>query len=67
MKLLEVAKMNFGTSEEKSMIEEIDIPTDIDWQMLGKSKFFILNAALFFHVSTTLYSAVVLKNQKQVS
>ncbi|CAA2972811.1 solute carrier family 25 member 44-like [Olea europaea var. sylvestris] len=59
--------MNLGTSEEESTAEEIDVPEDIDWQMLDKSKFFVLGAALFSGVSASLYPAVVLKTRQQVA
>ncbi|KFK26394.1 hypothetical protein AALP_AA8G242900 [Arabis alpina] len=42
-------------------------PKDIDWQMLDKSKFFFLGAALFSGVSTALYPIIVLKTRQQVS
>lgn len=59
-------KMNLSTAEEESE-QEIHIPADIDWQMLDKSKFFFLGAALFSGVSATLYPAVLLKTRQQVS
>ncbi|KAL2539112.1 Mitochondrial substrate carrier family protein [Abeliophyllum distichum] len=59
--------MNLGTAEEESTAEEIDIPPDIDWQMLDKSKFFFLGAAMFSGVSASLYPAVVLKTRQQVA
>eukprot|EP00249_Psilotum_nudum_P019060 c27081_g1_i1 orf=1005-2006(+) len=46
---------------------EIQLPADIDWPMLDKSKFFLLGAALFSGVSATLYPVVVLKTRQQVS
>ncbi|XP_047939722.1 solute carrier family 25 member 44-like [Salvia hispanica] len=45
---------------------EIHLPADIDWEMLDKSKFFFLGAALFSGVSGTLYPIVVLKTRQQV-
>lgn len=42
-------------------------PEEIDWQMLDKSKFFILGAGLFSCVSATLYPVVVLKTRQQIS
>ncbi|KAG8375724.1 hypothetical protein BUALT_Bualt10G0130200 [Buddleja alternifolia] len=45
---------------------EIHLPADIDWEMLDKSKFFFLGAALFSCVSGTLYPIVVLKTRQQV-
>lgn len=58
--------MNFNAAEDESA-QEIHIPADIDWQMLDKSRFFVLGAALFSGVSGTLYPAVVLKTQQQVA
>lgn len=60
-----VARMSLGTAEEKTK-EEIHIPADINWEMLDKSKFFILGAGLFSGVSAALYPAVVLKTRQQV-
>ncbi|WZZ05918.1 hypothetical protein YC2023_091839 [Brassica napus] len=57
--------MNFGTSEEEST-QEIHIPADINWEMLDKSKFFVLGAALFSGVSGALYPAVLMKTRQQV-
>ncbi|KAK1418328.1 hypothetical protein QVD17_27471 [Tagetes erecta] len=45
---------------------EIHLPADVDWEMLDKSKFFFLGAALFSGVSGTLYPTVVLKTRQQV-
>ncbi|KAA8540257.1 hypothetical protein F0562_024180 [Nyssa sinensis] len=58
--------MNLSTAEEDSA-QEIHIPADIDWQMLDKSKFFFLGAALFSGVSATLYPVVVLKTRQQIA
>lgn len=58
--------MNLTTAEEESA-QEIHIPAEIDWQMLDKSKFFFLGAALFSGVSATLYPVVVLKTRQQVA
>ncbi|KAK3030906.1 hypothetical protein RJ639_036644 [Escallonia herrerae] len=58
--------MSLGTAEDDSA-QEIHIPADIDWQMLDKSKFFFLGAALFSGVSGTLYPIVVLKTRQQVA
>ncbi|KAA0059413.1 solute carrier family 25 member 44 [Cucumis melo var. makuwa] len=58
--------MNLGAAEEESP-QEIHIPAEIDWQMLDKSKFFFLGAALFSGVSASLYPMVVLKTRQQVS
>ncbi|KAJ0256383.1 Uncharacterized protein HA466_0093510 [Hirschfeldia incana] len=57
--------MNLGTSEEEST-QEIHIPADINWEMLDKSKFFVLGAALFSGVSGALYPAVLMKTRQQV-
>ncbi|KNA04222.1 hypothetical protein SOVF_201690 [Spinacia oleracea] len=57
--------MSLGTAEEETK-EEIHIPADINWEMLDKSKFFILGAGLFSGVSAALYPAVVLKTRQQV-
>ncbi|KAI3715324.1 hypothetical protein L6452_22303 [Arctium lappa] len=57
--------MSLGAAEDDSGTE-IHLPADIDWQMLDKSKFFFLGAALFSGVSGMLYPIVVLKTRKQV-
>ncbi|KAK9050859.1 hypothetical protein SSX86_030172 [Deinandra increscens subsp. villosa] len=57
--------MSLGTAEDDSGTE-IHVPADIDWEMLDKSKFFFLGAALFSGVSGMLYPIVVLKTRKQV-
>ncbi|XP_068659465.1 uncharacterized protein [Aristolochia californica] len=54
-------------SAEEDSASEIHLPADIDWQMLDKSKFFFLGAALFSGVSATLYPVVVLKTRQQIS
>ncbi|GKV09918.1 hypothetical protein SLEP1_g21350 [Rubroshorea leprosula] len=58
--------MNLGTAEEEPE-QEIHIPAEIDWEMLDKSKFFILGAALFSGVSGALYPVVVVKTRQQVA
>ncbi|KAM7471846.1 hypothetical protein LguiA_010029 [Lonicera macranthoides] len=58
--------MSLSAAEEDSA-QEVHLPADIDWQMLDKSKFFLLGAALFSGVSATLYPAVVLKTRQQVA
>nr|GEY77262.1 solute carrier family 25 member 44-like [Tanacetum cinerariifolium] len=63
--LRKVAKMSLGVAEDDSRTE-IHLPADIDWEMLDKSKFFFLGAALFSGVSGTLYPTVVLKTRQQV-
>ncbi|KAI3803222.1 hypothetical protein L1987_31372 [Smallanthus sonchifolius] len=57
--------MSLGAAEDDSG-SEIRLPADIDWEMLDKSKFFFLGAALFSGVSGMLYPIVVLKTRKQV-
>ncbi|KAK9274175.1 hypothetical protein L1049_018989 [Liquidambar formosana] len=60
--------MNLRAAEDESTAAaEIHIPAEIDWQMLDKSKFFFLGAALFSGVSAALYPIVVLKTRQQVS
>ncbi|KAL8458643.1 hypothetical protein ACS0TY_036241 [Phlomoides rotata] len=59
--------MSLSAAEEEQTAQEIHIPADIDWQMLDKSKFFILGAALFSGVSAALYPMVVLKTRQQVA
>ncbi|KAK4781145.1 hypothetical protein SAY87_017251 [Trapa incisa] len=58
--------MNLSAAEEEPE-QEIHIPADIDWQMLDKSKFFFLGAALFSGVSAALYPVVLLKTRQQVA
>ncbi|KAJ8535833.1 hypothetical protein K7X08_034234 [Anisodus acutangulus] len=58
--------MSLGAAEEESS-QEIQLPADIDWKMLDKSKFFFLGAALFSGVSASLYPVVVLKTRQQVA
>ncbi|ERN11185.1 hypothetical protein AMTRI_Chr04g180600 [Amborella trichopoda] len=58
--------MSLRTAEEESATE-IHLPADVDWQMLDKSRFFFLGAALFSGVSAALYPIVVLKTRQQVS
>ncbi|KAJ1440688.1 Mitochondrial substrate/solute carrier [Sesbania bispinosa] len=45
--------MSVSVAEEESG-QEVHVPAEIDWQMLDKSKFFFLGAALFSGVSATL-------------
>ncbi|XP_076884210.1 uncharacterized protein LOC143533255 [Bidens hawaiensis] len=42
------------------------LPDDIHWEMLDKSKFFFLGAAMFSGVSSMLYPMAVLKTRQQV-
>ncbi|XP_042507400.1 solute carrier family 25 member 44-like [Macadamia integrifolia] len=59
--------MSLSAAAEEDSAPEIHLPSDIDWKMLDKSKFFFLGAALFSGVSATLYPVVVLKTRQQVS
>lgn len=59
-----------GEVEEESppaASAEIQLPAEIDWEMLDKWRFFVLGAALFSGVSFVLYPAVVLKTRLQCS
>lgn len=60
-----MAKISLRAAEDDSA-SEIHLPADIDWDMLDKSKFFFLGAALFSGVSGTLYPIVLLKTRQQV-
>ncbi|GKB18672.1 solute carrier family 25 member 44-like protein [Tanacetum coccineum] len=57
--------MSLRVAEDDSLIE-INLPADINWDMLDKTKFFYLGAALFLGVSSMLYLVVVLKTRQQV-
>ncbi|XP_009764143.1 uncharacterized protein [Nicotiana sylvestris] len=57
--------MSLSAAEDDSATE-IHLPADINWEMLDKSKFFFLGAALFSGVSAALYPIVVLKTRQQV-
>ncbi|KAL8152309.1 hypothetical protein V2J09_010069 [Rumex salicifolius] len=54
-------------AREQSNHGDFKLPAEIDWNMLDKSRFFVLGAALFSAVSGALYPAVVLKTRQQVS
>lgn len=56
-----------ATTSSSSSSSQVHMSNDIDWQMLDKSRFFFLGAALFSGVSTALYPIVVLKTRQQVS
>ncbi|KAI3997502.1 hypothetical protein MKX01_008109 [Papaver californicum] len=58
--------MSLRRAEERDS-GKIHIPTDVNWDMLDKSKFFILGAGLFSGVSFILYPVVVLKTRQQIS
>ncbi|KAJ8756100.1 hypothetical protein K2173_024647 [Erythroxylum novogranatense] len=64
---LSTAATATAAEEEDESQQEIHIPADINWEMLDKSKFFFLGAALFSGVSATLYPVVVLKTRQQVA
>lgn len=55
--------MSLGVKQEDAP----SIAADIDWEMLDKSKFFVLGAALFSGVSSALYPFIVLKTRQQIS
>eukprot|EP00249_Psilotum_nudum_P002003 c1481_g1_i1 orf=1-435(-) len=57
-------RMHLKASDENSA--NFQIPDDIDWHMLDKSKFFVLGVALFSGISATFYPVVVLKTRQQV-
>lgn len=56
-----------GDEEPADQAAEICLPADINWQMLDKSRFFLLGAGLFSGVSAALYPIVVLKTRLQIS
>ncbi|EPS74614.1 hypothetical protein M569_00141, partial [Genlisea aurea] len=58
--------MSLSAAEDDSA-PEIHLPADVDWEMLDKSKFFFLGAALFSGVSGLLYPIVVMKTRQQVT
>ncbi|MCO5600224.1 hypothetical protein L7F22_054334 [Adiantum nelumboides] len=58
--------MSFQSSNQRAS-RDLYLPADVHWDMLDKSKFFILGAALFSGVSATLYPVMVLKTRQQVS
>ncbi|XP_078441100.1 mitochondrial substrate carrier family protein [Wolffia australiana] len=59
--------MSLAEDEQAAQTAEIRLPADIDWQMLDKSRFFLLGAGLFSGVSATLYPIVVLKTRLQIA
>lgn len=60
--------MSLSQTEDDSISEaHVQVPAEIDWHMLDKSKFFFLGAALFSALSAALYPVVVLKTRQQVS
>lgn len=59
--------MNLSSVEDESGAQEVHLPAEVHWEMLDKSKFFVLGAALFSGVSAALYPAVVLKTRQQVA
>ncbi|KAL6144499.1 PREDICTED: solute carrier family 25 member 44 [Fragaria vesca subsp. vesca] len=59
--------MNLRAAENESAKKEFHIPAEVDWEMLDKSKFFVLGAVMFSGVSASLYPVVVLKTRQQVA
>ncbi|CAL4916536.1 unnamed protein product [Urochloa decumbens] len=63
--------MSFSATRvaEHGGVEEAarSMPAEVSWEMLDKSRFFVLGAALFSGVSAALYPAVVLKTHLQVA
>ena len=66
--------MSFGAVAEEirrrrsTAAEEIwRLPAEVNWEMLDKSWFFVLGAALFLGVFAVLYPAVVVKTHLQVA
>lgn len=55
------------TDDSDEPSPSLQLPAEIDWERLDKSRFFFLGAALFSAVSTALYPAVVLKTRLQVA
>lgn len=63
----EIACMRGGEGGAGAATETAgSIPAEVSWEMLDKSRFFVLGAALFSGVSAALYPAVVLKTHLQV-
>ncbi|KAF3319984.1 solute carrier family 25 member 44-like protein [Carex littledalei] len=63
----EIACMRGGGEGGASAPETAgSLPAEVSWEMLDKSRFFVLGAALFSGVSAALYPAVVLKTHLQV-
>ncbi|KAG8073671.1 hypothetical protein GUJ93_ZPchr0006g45094 [Zizania palustris] len=57
-----------GAAAAAAAAEEIRrLPAEVNWEMLDKSRFFVLGAALFSGVSAALYPAVVVKTLLQVA
>ncbi|XP_051183148.1 uncharacterized protein [Lolium perenne] len=60
-----------GMEEERCAAAAADeirrLPAEVNWEMLDKSRFFVLGAALFSGVSAALYPAVVVKTHLQVA
>ena len=57
-----------GAAAAAAAAEEIRrLPAEVNWEMLDKSRFFVLGAALFSGVSAALYPAVVVKTHLQVA
>lgn len=57
-----------GAAAAAAAADEIRrLPAEVNWEMLDKSRFFVLGAALFSGVSAALYPAVVVKTHLQVA
>ncbi|PNT64691.1 hypothetical protein BRADI_4g31560v3 [Brachypodium distachyon] len=56
-----------AAAEQAGSSQELQLPADINWDRLDKSRFFFLGAGLFSAVSAALYPAVVLKTRLQVA
>lgn len=65
--LLAEIDMSLRSTDQSASKRGLHLPADVHWDMLDKSKFFVLGAALFSGVSTTLYPVMVLKTRQQVS
>ena len=57
-----------GAAAAAAAAEEIRrLPAEVNWEMLDKSRFFVLSPALFSGVSAALYPTVVVKTHLQVA
>ncbi|KAF3336571.1 solute carrier family 25 member 44 [Carex littledalei] len=55
------------TDDSDEPSPSLQLPAEINWERLDKSRFFFLGAALFSAVSAALYPTVVLKTRLQVA
>ncbi|CAA6659342.1 unnamed protein product [Spirodela intermedia] len=60
-------EMRRSSAEPLAAAAEDQMPAEIDWEMLDKSRFFLLGAAFFSGVSAALHPIVVLKTRLQIS